>query len=120
MSQSPVDPSSYAISIFGRHDKDGDGSLNRTAPQWQLQLLLHPMTQEAPPHPGARLRPPRSHRAGAVQPQWASPRTPSRELPHLPQLQEATALIDDFCKTLGLDLAAREKDNLINQQARGW
>ena len=25
-----VDPSSYAISIFGRHDKNGDGSLNRT------------------------------------------------------------------------------------------
>ena len=39
---------------------------------------------------------------------------------HLPQrLQEAAALIDDFCNTLGLDLAAREKDNLINQQARG-
>ena len=39
--------------------------------------------------------------------------------PTLSRLQEAVALIDDFCSTLGLDLAAREKDNLINQQVGG-
>ena len=29
---------------------------------------------------------------------------------------EATTLIDDFCKTLNLDLAAREKETLLNEQ----
>ena len=29
---------------------------------------------------------------------------------------EASALIDDFCKTLELDLSAREKDQLLNEQ----
>ena len=124
-----VDPGSYAISIFGRHDKDGDGSLNRTAPQCQLQLLpschasctrrprAHLLTLER-----GLVRLPKSHTACAVQPHRPVSRAPSRdrELSHLPQrLQEAAALIDDFCNTLGLDLAAREKDNLINQQARG-
>lgn len=29
---------------------------------------------------------------------------------------EAAALIDDFCKTLNLDLAVREKETLLNEQ----
>ncbi len=29
---------------------------------------------------------------------------------------EASALIDDFCKTLELDLSAREKDKLLSEQ----
>ena len=129
-----VDPGSYAISIFGRHDKDGDGSLNRTAPQCQLQLLWPAAMPAARDGPGRTfltlerglVRLPKSHTACAVQPHRPVSRAASRDRElshlqsHLPQrLQEAAALIDDFCNTLGLDLAAREKDNLINQQARG-
>ena len=52
-----VDPGSYAISIFGRHDKDGDGSLNRTAPQCQLQLLWPAAMPAARDGPGRTFSP---------------------------------------------------------------